>query len=232
MVKSEHKRQQKLARKQAKDRKRHLLEAQKRQQLSSLQGQMIQCAGGKIEYCGLNPIIEKGLGYVGLARRAPDGQLAFAAILVDIYCMGVKQALGNLLSVSKVRGHIENLGLQPIAPGLARGLVESAIEYAQIVGLKPHPDYDKVAPLWGDIPRESIEGHFELGFQGEHLFIPGPMEDKARQFAILATMNEHLGEGRARFSINERQYRIDGVAYEEDVVENLLDYGTTDEIES
>ena len=34
----------------------------------------------------------EGIGYLTIARQAPNGQLAFAGFLVDVYCLGVKNA--------------------------------------------------------------------------------------------------------------------------------------------
>lgn len=228
MVKSEQKRQQKLARKHAKDRKRHQEETRKRQQLASLQGQMMSACQGKIELCCISNQLDGGLGYVLLARRAGPGQLAYFMVLVDTYCLGVKQALGGIVADSTVRKQAEQSGMESIEPSVARGLVESAIEFASQAGLKPHADYEKVFALWGDIPRGSIEGHYQMGHDGKHLYMPGPFEDSARQMAILATMNRHLGEGEARFTVDARDYKVDGRAGDVEGLHEAVEYRRID----
>ena len=38
-------------------------------------------------------IWDEGIGYLVIMRQGPDEQLIFAAFLVDVYCLGVKNAL-------------------------------------------------------------------------------------------------------------------------------------------
>ncbi len=198
MVKSEHKRQQKLARKQAKDRKRHQQEVIKRHQLASLAGQMTLSARGKILFCGMGDM-STGLGPVGLARLAPNGSWTCSLMLVDRYCLGVKNAFGGFWDEESRKRAFGPL--KPVAPEVARGLVESSIEFAARAGIKPHADYAKVAPLWGDIPRGSIEGLYEMGQDGKHHYISGPWDDIGRQRTILSLLESHLGAGNYYYTV-------------------------------
>ena len=228
MVKSEHKRQQKLARKQAKDRKRHQQEIIKRQQMSSLGGQMTLSAGGKLLFCGVGDMSE-GLCYVGLARLAPNGSWACSLFLVDRYCLGVKNVAAGFWDENMRKRAFGNL--EPVAPDVARGLVESSIEFAARAGIKPYGDYAKVAPLWGDIQRGSIEGQYELGKDGKHFYIAGPFDDAARQRAIVSLLQSNLGTGNFHYVVGgprsseslEQGYPFDEFddGEDQDVLENV-----------
>ena len=41
-------------------------------------------------------LFAKGIGMVALARALPNGDVALAAFIVDVYCLGVKRARFNL----------------------------------------------------------------------------------------------------------------------------------------
>lgn len=188
MVKSDHKRQQKLARKQAKDRQRKQEQAQRQQMTASLAGQMQLASRGRIVACLRTAEMDlQGMGQVWLAREY-RGQIALMFMLVDTYCLGVKDAGGRLMSPSEFEkfrdDHEARMDWQELDPAEARGLVEGAIRYARDIGLEPHPDYRRVAPLWGDIQAASIEGLYEFGLNGKPCYIEGPFDDPARQAII------------------------------------------------
>lgn len=194
MVKSDQKRQQKLARKQAKDRKRRAEVMQNRHLTSSVHGQMLQASTGEIVFCGVASYVKnRGLGSVILVRRCSNGSLAYFCVMLDTYCLGVKDAFGGESSVDKIRLMIEKTCAEPVAPELARGLVDAAIEFARTAGFEPHPDYRNVIPLWGEIEPASIEGHYELGRNGKHLYIQGPFDDVGKQLRIMKTLEAHFG---------------------------------------
>jgi hypothetical protein len=199
MAKSEQRRQNKLAKKQAKERRKRKEATRKQQQLASLAGKMTAASHGRIVRCGVTEAVEKaGIGYVLIARQGPAGQIAIALILVDVYCLGVKDATATLRAPSEAEEMFEQLTrdqqLESVSPGLARGLVEGAIAYARSLGFEPHPDYRKVAPIWGDIEPESVEGQYEFGHNGKPLYIRGPFDDLAKQQVILNTLQKSVGE--------------------------------------
>ena len=200
MAQSEQQRQRKLAKKQSKNRDKHKQIARTQQNLASMAGKMQASAKGEIVYCGIcGTITESGLGHVVIARQGPSRQVGLAMFLVDTRCLGVKDILAVLRGPSEAKEMIQRLEIeresQPVAPGLARGLVEAAVEYARSLGFEPHSDYRKASMIWGDIKPESVEGDFEFGRDGMPFYINGPFEDAARQQHILRTLERTVGEG-------------------------------------
>lgn len=200
MARSEQRRQNKLAKKQARDRRKRKEAVRQQQQLASLAGRMIAASQGRIVHCGITEAVRQaGIGYVLLARQAPMGQVAVVLIMVDVYCLGVKDASGSVMLPSEADEMFQQLindhELQTVSPGLARGLVEGVIEYARSLGFEPHPDYRKVAPLWGDVEAESVEGKYEFGSDGKPLYIRGPHDDFAKQQFVAHTLEKTVGSG-------------------------------------
>ncbi|EMI45405.1 hypothetical protein [Rhodopirellula sp. SWK7] len=204
MAKSEQQRQKKLARKKAKDRQKKQQLVREKQRLASLSGKMSAAAAGKV----LKSMVgnaDQGLATVMIARQAPEGQVAVGVFLVDIFCLGVKNAVGVYYSPGQFSemssSLIEKHSLEDVSPGRARGVVEASVEYARTSGLSPHPDYRKVQLIWGDIEPESVEGVYEFGHEGKPFYMVGPYDDAATQGMVLSKLESTLGVGNFDFMI-------------------------------
>jgi hypothetical protein len=133
------------------------------------------------------------------SRGLPDGRVAFANFLVDVKCLGVKDAYGKVTGrfsyddfLGKSRSRYD---LRAVTPADARKLVEDAVEFARRAGLPPHPDYAKVRPLFGDVDPTQGTLAVEFGKEGKPLFIAGPYDTPARCRTILHTLERHCGPG-------------------------------------
>jgi hypothetical protein len=93
-----------------------------------------------------------GSGLVGVvvARRHRLRRVSVCGYLVDVYCLGVKNALGPAVMNDRdlpafLRGFFSAFGDATVpvqAPlDLARHLVCGAIDYARELGFPPHPDF-------------------------------------------------------------------------------------------
>src|SRR5262249_47797409 len=99
---------------------------------------------------------EKGMGWACLSRELPNRMVAFGMFLVDRYCLGVKNAMANVLGGftydSEINNHTRSrFTVLDKSPAAIRKLVEGAVAYAQRLGLPPHPDYHKAKLIFGDI---------------------------------------------------------------------------------
>jgi len=147
-------------------------------------------------------LFEVGLGTVWLTRRMADGSYAVAGFLVDVYCLGVKNALYNLIEdykyaplLADLRSNLSRSGgmLLPVEPAHVRKLVESAADYAESLGFRPHPDYKLTRLIFGDIDPASCPTQFVFGRDGKPLYIPGAEESPAAHRQVLATLERHCG---------------------------------------
>ena len=146
---------------------------------------------------GLPPAAEDGpagLVTVVAARERGGTKVSACAYLVDVYCLGVKNAHGpHVLDRRKLPEFVFQMFRprtgQPLAAPLelAQHLVFGAIEYARGLGFEPHPDFGACAGHLGEWQGPSMIG---FGYQGKPLFIQGPNDDAAR---IMNRLNRKAG---------------------------------------
>jgi len=101
---------------------------------------------------------ERGLVCVAVARRHRSRRVTVRGYLVDVYCLGMKNALGpQVLNDRDLPEFLETFfaaiqeGQPPldVPLDLARHLVWGAIDYARGLGFEPHPDFGPAAAIWG-----------------------------------------------------------------------------------
>ncbi len=207
MSKSEAKRQQKLAKKKSKEREKRKVIVQRQQRLASLVGKMTEAAKGAIEGCYISTTCHDGtgIGTVLVVRRMSSGMYAFAVILIDSFCLGVKDAMGRFCSSAEMQKFMDHFNrndpLEAAEPSAARGYVEAAIAYAHSLGLPPHPDYRKVAPIWGDVVPGTFPSKLVFGRGGKPCYVAGPHDDQGRQNVILQSLKNNVGESNFDFII-------------------------------
>ena len=125
-----------------------------------------------------------GLVTVVAARERGGSKVSACSYLVDVYCLGVKNAIGpHVLDRRKLpefrfqmfRSYADPPLEAPLE--LAQHVVFGAIEYARGLGFEPHPDFEACAGHLGEWQGPSVIG---FGYQGKPLFIQGPEDDAAR----------------------------------------------------
>lgn len=143
-------------------------------------------------------IWEQGIGNVVLARRSPDGQIVFAAFMVDVFCLGVKNAfwdVGTPSRFSELIDHIEETqDLREVTPEFLAKLVLGAVEYAADLGFQPHADYRHAKRLLEGIDPAACPDEFEFGKDGIPFYIQGPNESLAEAKAISLRVEEQGGD--------------------------------------
>ncbi len=168
-----------------------------------------------------------GLVQVVISRQKPDGGLVAASFLIDMLCLGVKDAVW-IANVTAKR-YEEEL-LSAILPPdrrtecpieLAHQLIYSVVDYAAQYGFKPHNDFKWAKYLLE--PRGTYPETYDLAFgrDGKPMFIPGPY-DNVR--AIVAKLDRNPGPGNYHYMMAP----MDMIAMDEDF-EDDEDYEFDDE---
>jgi hypothetical protein len=137
-----------------------------------------------------------GLVTVVAARERGGSKVSACSYLVDVYCLGVKNAMGPRVverrKLPEFRFQVFRTYAGPPLEApleLAQQLVFGAVEYARGLGFEPHPDFAACAGHLGEWQGPSVIG---FGYQGKPMFIAGPHDDAAR---IMKRLNRKVGRG-------------------------------------
>jgi hypothetical protein len=143
---------------------------------------------------------KNGFGHVAVARFKLSGDAEVGVFLVDVYCLGVKDAyfarVSELEYNSKILAGIAETGggKESLGPACARKLIEGAVQYAQGLGLAPHPDYKKACRVLGGIRPEDCERTFTYGKDGKPLFVQSPNDSPEFVERVMETLTRRLGK--------------------------------------
>ena len=140
-------------------------------------------------------LFDTGIGEVIIARLLPNGKLGCAVILIDMYCLGAKDAFYRELSRSELLQHTqgkrETGAFIEVDPPFARKLVNDAATYAAGLGLSAHKDYNTVEKIFGSVDAHECDKIFEFGHNGKPLYIPGPLDTPDRIAVVVKILKGH-----------------------------------------
>ncbi len=154
-----------------------------------------------VNYCMITEaIFDIGIGYVVLGRTKSPTTVATAVLLVDVYCLGVKNGFYVELTHAKFSEIVKGLAetesaFVDIAPACARKIVAGAVEYATQLGFAPHDAYPAAEALFGDIDPHSCSTEYAFGNDGKPYFISGPHDTPAKIRKVIRVLTDRVGEG-------------------------------------
>lgn len=149
--------------------------------------------------CTTDDLDNHGMSSVLVSRELKSGNVAFVVFLVDMYCLGVKDVIFQVLPRSRydqlLREKLfpEERRLSTLEPAAARKLVEGAVAYARQWGLPPHRDYPRAARIFGNIDASSCHREFIYGKNGRPCFIAGPHDSISRCHQIMGMLKDCCG---------------------------------------
>lgn len=150
-----------------------------------------------VEALMVESLWEKGLGTLVLARRETAEQIVFAVFLVDVYCLGVKNAFWKAGTPGELKDLLrkieKNEPMTPIDPACLVKIVKGAVEYARAFGYSAHPDYRHAAMLLEGIDPANCSREFTFGKDGKPFYIRGPKESLEQARAISERVREAGG---------------------------------------
>jgi hypothetical protein len=140
---------------------------------------------------------------ITVARRSPAGYVAVGGFLVDLACLGVKNALAiGFATEGRYRQEYRNSltrsqKMTTCDLDLAAKVVQEAIRYAGDLGFKPERDTPKALKIMGEVHPENCDETIPLGGpEGKPMFINGPYDDVAR---IKRILDRNVGPGNYDF---------------------------------
>jgi hypothetical protein len=200
-------------RRQQKAEKRRAKERAKRKELARRKtddvGQRLArvAAAPILHCCTTQNLWDDGIAQVLVSRELDNGPVAFAAFLVDRYCLGVKDAFCGFMARGEYFERIyervaATSDLVSLKPAAARKLVEDAVQYAAGLGLSAHSGYARARQIFGNIDAADSDRQFEFGQDGKPLFISGPHDSPGRCQSIIGILTERLGAGNFDYVVN------------------------------
>jgi len=140
---------------------------------------------------------DRGIGSIVITRKTEQHKILMGVFLVDVFCLGVKDAFVKLFSESEYQAYLQQLRghekLRSISPACARKLVEEAEAYARDLGFEPHRDYHKTKKIFGDIDSEECSSSYKFGCDGKPLYFAGPYDDRKFRERVMKTLTDKLG---------------------------------------
>ncbi len=164
-----------------------------------------------------------------ISRFKSDGRVEMGVFLVDILCLGVKDAFfyraETLSAYERTLEEIMQGERVAMPPAAARKLVEQAVAYAAKLGFAPAADYKKGARIFGGIHTEDWPGNFTFGKKGKPFFINGPNDTPSRCNKIIAALERSCGPGNFDYTIvsNFENIELEGVEFGEEEPEEEED---------
>lgn len=137
-----------------------------------------------------------------VARQNTGGPIMAGFALVDLGCLGVKDAFARrFASFSRyqegLRGTADQFGPMKRADiDLAAKIIRDAVAYGRSLGFEPHKDLKQFEPLLAGADPDAATEEIPLGVDGQPFYISGPHDNTLR---IMATLNNSVGAGNYKF---------------------------------
>ena len=141
---------------------------------------------------------DTGLAHLLVARIRDDGTADFGVFLVDLLCLGVKDAFSEIGIMEADVMNFVNERLpedfrERIHPACAKKMIEGAIAYAESHGFAPHRDYRKARKVLSGLDASQCPTDFTFGEDGKPCYVRGSDDDETRVERILAILEARYG---------------------------------------
>jgi hypothetical protein len=171
---------------------------------AGLPARVLRAAEAPIQHCLLSAnLFELGIGTMILARGVTRYHLAVGVFLLDVFCLGIKDAMFKSLESDELEMYMEatNAGSVPVSlqPGDARKLLRDLAAWSQSIGFPPHRDFAAIERIFGDVSADASDADFAFGRDGKPLYIPGPFESATLVRRRVEQLKKHLGDGGFEF---------------------------------
>jgi hypothetical protein len=141
---------------------------------------------------------EPQLVTVVVTHRLPDERLVAAIALVDRTCLGVKDGyMEGPMAAEELEEFLDfagtaHGGMEECEPLVAQSIVFHALDYAQRLGFRPHPDFDE--RLFGPRPETLADTPWKA--EERPFYVAGPRDDVE---LIMGRLEAAVGAGNFDF---------------------------------
>lgn len=140
-----------------------------------------------------------GITTVIVARHREDSSVDVAFVLVDVWCLGVKDAFAEFNAPAswvedKIRSQIPEDQHERMHPACAKKLIEGAVAYAEGLGFAAHRDYRKARKVFSGVDASVCPTDFTFGRDGKPFYVAGENDSEERINRVLAVLKARCGE--------------------------------------
>jgi hypothetical protein len=131
-----------------------------------------------------------------IVARMERNQYLVSSILVDYWCLGVKNALFKKCDRTKYEFLLSQTAkafdeeFQEVSLEQVQAIVFGAIDYAAGLGFSPHPDFEAAKACLG--PRAEQLQRIEFGQSGKPFYCSGPYDNPQK---VIQTLRQNVGDG-------------------------------------
>ena len=164
--------------------------ARERRDLTISKPRHIDFAASPIVACRVTSGIQgAGIGTLTVARKLSLGRFALSVFLLDLWCLGVKEAYFRVADSEQYEFFSENAEAggetEAIDPARARRLARDAAAYGAANGFPPPADFVEVERIFGDVAPAGAP--FVFGQDGKPHYVAGPRDSARRSTRIRET---------------------------------------------
>ncbi len=174
--------------------------------------------------CRISKTAEKeGMAIIHITRQLPNGNLIFAAYVIDMWCMGLKHTHCHVdMTISEYQEYCvdefekTSVKYEDCDFTFANQLIYGAIDYAASLGFKPDKDFRLTKYVLEEQDKVPPNSEIEFGHDGKPFYVSVPDDNVD---AILDTLNRKVGQGNYKFtSVDEDDFDFD--EFDEDYFED------------
>lgn len=172
-----------------------------------------------------------------ISRKHTNGNLTVGFYLVDLACLGVKDAYFKFNIPSYEYNEMldymtEDMVLERLDYPLAHNIIFAAVEFAEEYGFKPTKDFTQTMQYFLNEDNDAVElMEIECGDGGVPMYVRGPFDSDAEAKRILAQLEKTAGPGNFKFIDKPDSLPFDDED-EDDIFEDDDWEGRDDQIEN
>lgn len=142
---------------------------------------------------------ESGIANIFVNRKHNNDNITIGMYLVDLKCLGIKDAgykfnISSLEFLEILESSKQNMEMETISYMLAHNIIFAGLEFADDFGFKPHKDFTSVAQYILEKDSDDIELiEIDCGIDNKPAFIRGPFDDDAKVTRIIAQLEKFAG---------------------------------------
>jgi len=174
---------------------------------------------------------------VSVARQHSNGNITAGMFLVDLNCLGVKDA-HYLFNVTQefyrdtISSH-DRLDLKTISYELAHNIIYAGLEYAKELGFSAHKDFSVARYILEEDTDDVELIEVECGLNGKPIFMQGQFDSVQKINQVLAQLERSVGKGNYEYILaGEDNSLSDQYDDEEDADDEFSDMSFEEKRES